>query len=163
MEALRAAADPAGEGGIQALLEAAGDEEELPTPGMGEESPDDDRPGAGDRGDEGAPDGAATRFPRPTHVRGIYLNAWTAGSRSRRGRLFDLVRRTELNTVVIDIKDATGYVSHPSQVPLAREVGATNEVRIRDLPALLGQLEEAGIYPIARIVVAKDPPFRLVR
>jgi len=159
MEALRAAGDPAAEGRVQALSEAVTDEGELPIPGIGAESLD-ERPEAGeagDRGEEGSPDDAATRFPRPTHVRGIYLNAWTAGSRSRRARLFDLVERTELNTVVIDIKDATGYVSHPSQVPLVREVGATGEVRIRDLPALLGQLEEAGIYPIARIVVAKDP------
>ncbi|MGD2120385.1 MAG: putative glycoside hydrolase, partial [Gemmatimonadota bacterium] len=42
-------------------------------------------------------------------------------------------------------------------LPLAREVGATGEIRIRDLPGLLARLQEAGIYPIARIVVAKDP------
>jgi hypothetical protein len=100
-------------------------------------------------------DGA--RFPRPEHVRGIYLNAWTSGSSVRRGRLVDLARRTEINAFVIDIKDATGYVSHASEVPLAREIGATGEIRIRDLPGLLRELEEAGIYPIARIVVAKDP------
>jgi hypothetical protein len=97
------------------------------------------------------------RFPRPEHIRGIYLNAWTAGSSARRGRLIDLVRRTELNSVVIDIKDATGYVSFASEIPLAQEVGATGEIRIRDLPGLLNELEEAGVYPIARIVVAKDP------
>lgn len=100
---------------------------------------------------------ADARFPRPRFIRGIYLNAWTAGSSGRRHRLIDLVKRTELNSVVIDIKDASGYVSHDSQVPLAREVGATGERRIRDLRALLDELEEAGVYPIARIVVAKDP------
>lgn len=99
----------------------------------------------------------SSRFPRPEHIRGIYLNAWTAGSPGRRGHLIELARRTELNAFVIDIKDATGYLSHASRVPLAREVGATNEIRIRDLQGLLNQLEEAGIYPIARIVVAKDP------
>jgi hypothetical protein len=98
-----------------------------------------------------------SRFPRPRHVRGIYLNAWTAGSRGRRARLIDMVQRTELNTVVIDIKDASGYVSHDSGVPIAREIGATGEIRIKDLPVLLDRLQEAGIYPIARIVVAKDP------
>lgn len=107
--------------------------------------------GTTDAGREGV------RFPRPDHVRGIYLNAWTAGSRPRRTRLLDLARRTEVNTFVVDIKDASGYVSHDSQVPLAREVGATGERRIRDLEGLLKELEEAGVYPIARIVVAKDP------
>lgn len=97
------------------------------------------------------------RFPRPEAVRGIYLNAWAAGSAGRSAALMELAARTELNTFVIDIKDASGYVSHPTQVPLAHEVGATEEVRIRDLPGLLERLEQAGIYPIARIVIVKDP------
>jgi len=99
----------------------------------------------------------AKEFPRPEFVRGIYLNAWTAGSTRRREALIDLARRTEVNAFVIDIKDATGFVSHDSAVPLVREVGATGEIRIRDLGGLLQRLQEAGIYPIARIVVAKDP------
>lgn len=96
-------------------------------------------------------------FPRPEFVRGIYLNAWGAGSTRRREALIALAQRTELNSFVIDIKDATGFVSHPTNVPLAIGVGATGEIRIRDLPGLLERLKEVGIYPIARIVVAKDP------
>ena len=97
------------------------------------------------------------RFPYPEHVRGIYLNAWAAGSTNRVGALLDLARRTEVNTFVIDIKDASGYVSHRSEIPLAQEIGATGEIRIRDLPGLLARLEQEGIYPIARIVIVKDP------
>jgi hypothetical protein len=104
----------------------------------------------------------APSFRRPEHVRGIYLNAWTAGSSRRRRELLALARRTEINTFVIDIKDASGYVSHASEVPLAQEVGATFDRRIRDLPGLLRVLEKEGIYPIARIVVAKDPLVPLV-
>lgn len=103
------------------------------------------------------------RFRRPDHVRGIYLNAWTAGSRSRRERLLGLARRTEVNTFVIDIKDASGFVSHETRLPLALEVGATEEIRIRDLPGLLRQLAREQVYPIARIVVAKDPILSLER
>ncbi|MEQ8330324.1 MAG: putative glycoside hydrolase [Longimicrobiales bacterium] len=101
------------------------------------------------------PEGSA--FPRPEHVRGIYLNAWAAGSTRRSAELVDLARRTEVNAFVIDIKDATGYVSHDTSVPLAREIGATGEIRIRDLPGLLDRLRAAGVYPIARIVIVKDP------
>jgi hypothetical protein len=96
-------------------------------------------------------------FPRPDRVKGVYLNAWTSGSTRRREALITLARRTEVNAFVIDIKDATGFISHPTQLPLAHEVGATGEVRIRDLAGLLERLREAGVYPIARIVVAKDP------
>ena len=96
-------------------------------------------------------------FQRPEHIRGIYLNAWASGSTRRVAALLDLAARTEVNAFVIDIRDATGYVSHRTTVPLAHEIGATEEIRIRDLPGLLSRLAEAGVYPIARIVVVKDP------
>lgn len=96
-------------------------------------------------------------FERPEHVRGVYVNAWAAGSEKRVVRLLELAERTEINAFVIDIKDATGYVSHATRVPLALEVGADQERRIPDLEGLLRRLHQAGIYPIARIVVTKDP------
>ena len=103
------------------------------------------------------------RFPRPDFVRGLYVNAWAAGSTLRMEEILSIVRETEVNSLVIDIKDATGFVSHASEVPTVREVGATGEIRIRDLPALLDRLEAEGVYPIARIVVIKDPLLSLER
>lgn len=102
-------------------------------------------------------DFADARFARPEHIRGLYLNAWASGSSRRLEELITVARETEINAFVIDIKDATGYVSHSTSVPMAHEVGATGERRIRDLGALLDRLEAEGIYPIARIVVVKDP------
>ena len=78
-------------------------------------------------------------------MRGIYLNAWAAGSSRRRGALIRLAERTEINAFVIDIKDASGFVSHTSSVPLALEIGATEDIRIRDLPGLLSRLEAEGV------------------
>lgn len=96
-------------------------------------------------------------FTRPEAIRGIYLNGWASGSRLRRENAIALAKRTEINTFVIDLKDATGYVSHPTQVMFAREVGADQEIRIRNLVGLLERLHQADIYPIARIVIVKDP------
>jgi len=96
-------------------------------------------------------------FVRPAAVKGIYLNAWAAGSATRSQALIDLAIRTEVNTFVIDLKDASGYVSYATEVMIAREAGADQEIRIRDLMGLLERLQEAGIYPIARIVMVKDP------
>ena len=103
------------------------------------------------------PASAPERFPRPRAVRGLYVNAWAAGSTGRMRSLMDMVLRTEVNSLVIDIKDASGYLSHHTEVPLAHEIGATGEIRIRDLPGLLAQLEQERIYPIARIVIVQDP------
>ncbi len=96
-------------------------------------------------------------FVRPEHVRGIYLNAWSAGSRRRLAALLALADSTEINTFVVDVKDATGYVSHRSRVPEVVAAGATGERRIGDLPGLLARLAEAQVYPVARIVIVKDP------
>ncbi len=103
------------------------------------------------------------RFPRPESVRGLYVNAWAAGSRSRMSAILDIARRTEINSFVIDIKDATGFISHRTEVELAHTIGATEEVRIGSLPALLDRLEAEGIYPIARIVIVKDPILTVYR
>ncbi len=97
------------------------------------------------------------RVPKPTAVRGLYVSGWVAGSRARMAGLLELADTTEINSFVVDIKDATGFVGHRTSVPFARDIGADREPRIGDLPGLLATLKRHGIYPIARIVVFKDP------
>ncbi|MFI5373070.1 MAG: putative glycoside hydrolase [Candidatus Rokuibacteriota bacterium] len=92
----------------------------------------------------------------PRTVKGLYLSYHGVGDRTIRGRVFDLLDRTELNAVVIDVKGDEGYVPYDSQVPLAREAGATARVRVRDFDEILARLKAKGIYLIARIVVFKD-------
>ena len=96
-------------------------------------------------------------FERPEHVRGIYLNAWASGSRRKVTNLLAMVEGTEVNAFVIDLKDATGYVSHRSSVPTVAKIGADKDRRIGNLHTLLWRMKEAGVYPIARIVIMKDP------
>jgi len=94
--------------------------------------------------------------PNPIEVKALYLTANTAGSKVRRGALVDLVNTTELNSLVIDLKDSTGRVFFDADVPLAGEIGA-KDIRIKDLAAFIQELKEQGIYTIARIVVFQDP------
>jgi hypothetical protein len=73
--------------------------------------------------------------------------------------LIDVAKRTEVNALVIDVKDDRGFVLYRSTVPLAREIGAdtTMPMSYRRVRAVLDTMRTYGIYPIARIVVAKDP------
>ncbi len=92
----------------------------------------------------------------PAVVRGLYANAWVFGS----DRFYDLVRladTTEVNALVIDVKDATGYLTYRSAVPTAQQIGANRLVRAKDARQRLEMLRARGIHPIARIVVARDP------
>ncbi|MBI3290644.1 putative glycoside hydrolase [Candidatus Falkowbacteria bacterium] len=96
------------------------------------------------------------RRPEKIEVKGIYLNGYTAGLKSRRTQLLDLVQTTELNALVIDIKDASGRIFFDTNIPLADQIGS-EQVRIPDLKPFLAELKEKGIYSIARIVVFQDP------
>ncbi len=87
----------------------------------------------------------------PKSVKGIYL---TAESASDIEPFLDLIDRTEANAVVVDVKDVTGEVMYPSDVPLANEVGATRETL--DLERLVSELEERDIYAIARVATFED-------
>jgi len=89
-------------------------------------------------------------------IRGIYATAWVSGS-SRMAELVQFVKdHPKINAIVIDVKDDTGYISYPSSVPLAQKIGSSSK-RIANLPQLVRELKDAGIYTIARIVVFKDP------
>jgi len=94
---------------------------------------------------------------RQVTVKGIYLTGYTAGNPQDLDALIKLVQSTELNTMVINVKDDDGRVTYKSSLPEVQAVrAATNQ--IRDIKGLLDQLHAAGIYVIARIVTFKDPP-----
>src|SRR5213596_1362625 len=93
--------------------------------------------------------------PSTSSIKGLYVNAWAFGSR----RLWQLVRladETEINALVIDVKDDTGCLLYPSAVPTAQQIGANQCVRAKDARARLDTLAAHGIYAIARIVVSSD-------
>ncbi len=98
--------------------------------------------------------------PTPDTLRGLYVNRWAALG-SKLDRLIDVARKTEINALVIDVKDDRGFVLYRSSVPLAREIGADTAdghwMSRSKLRAVLDTMTAHGIYPIARIVVAKDP------
>jgi hypothetical protein len=96
--------------------------------------------------------------PTPDTIRGLYVNRWAAIS-PRMWELVEIAKSTEVNALVIDVKDDRGFMLYRSSVPLAREIGAdtTNPMPLRRLRALMDTLRLHGVYPIARIVVAKDP------
>lgn len=89
----------------------------------------------------------------PESVRGIYLTSHAAGDMDIRNRLLTLVQNTEINTVVIDIKETDGVVATQvgdyARIPFQEE-------RMPGIQALLEELYEAEVYTIARIVLFKD-------
>lgn len=93
----------------------------------------------------------------PEEVKAIYLTGWSAGSSKKVQSSIDLIKRTELNAVVIDIKDYSGLVSYYMDIPLVKESGADKEIRIPNPGDMIKKFHEAGIYVIGRITVFQDP------
>ena len=89
-------------------------------------------------------------------VNGLYLSFYGIGSKELRHKATDLVDRTKLNALVIDIKGDRGMIPYPSKIALAQEIGARTVTTVRDMPAQLQELKDKGIYLIARIVTFKD-------
>ncbi|WP_028610311.1 putative glycoside hydrolase [Paenibacillus harenae] len=87
-------------------------------------------------------------------IKGIYVTAHSAGG-ARMESLLKLVDDTELNSMVIDIKDDYGYITYPTTTPELLETGESKKY-IRDIGGLITTLKQHAIYPIARIVVFKD-------
>ncbi|MEX2223313.1 MAG: putative glycoside hydrolase [Candidatus Rokuibacteriota bacterium] len=92
----------------------------------------------------------------PHPIRAAYLTYYGVADRGIRGRVLDLVERTELNAVVIDIKGDRGLIPYRTAVPAALESGAQGPVIIKDFDEQLAAWKAQGIYTIARIVAFKD-------
>ncbi len=94
------------------------------------------------------------RRPPPTQARGILMTGYTAGG-SRFDDLVEMIDRTELNAVVIDIKDERGEISWVPRSEQARIAGAGVR-KIVDPVATIRGLKRKNIYVIGRIVTNQD-------
>src|SRR3989344_2671095 len=102
----------------------------------------------------------AVHINAPESVKGIYMTACVAGTPSWRENLTKLIETTELNSVVIDIKDYSGTISIFSGHPLLEETSQKG-CRVSDMDKFISTLHERGIYVIGRITVFQDPYYAI--
>ncbi len=96
----------------------------------------------------------------PEGIKAVYLTKNSAGLEDKVGSIIELIRETELNAVVIDIKDYSGYVSYDIKNAEVEKYGAKNpakEIPIKHLNELIKRFHDEGIYLIGRITVFQDP------
>jgi hypothetical protein len=103
-------------------------------------------------GDEATMDVALERF----EARALYAPSAVFESTGGLEELLALVDATEVNALVIDVKETDGLLYYATELEEAVEVGAVREVPIFELEELLPMLRARGIYTIARMVVMKD-------
>lgn len=88
-------------------------------------------------------------------VKAIYLTGWTAGNPAKIQQIVNLSKTTELNAVVIDIKDDDGKVGYETAISEVREIGGWEKKY--DVDKAIKTLHENNIYVIGRLVCFKDP------
>ena len=87
-------------------------------------------------------------------VRALYVNRWASQSRKKMAKLVAAVDSTEINALVIDMKDEFGLNYKTTNPTFEKNAGSASKVA--NLAALLDTLKAHKILPIARMVVFKD-------
>ncbi len=98
----------------------------------------------------------------PPEIKAIYLTSWSAATPSRVVDAITLIKMTELNGIVIDVKDYSGKVMFRTSSPLIGAIGS-EEPRLGDLTQLVQRFHQAGIYVVARLAVFQDQHLVTVR
>ena len=93
--------------------------------------------------------------PEPVKVKGIYVSGPVAGI-AKMDELIDMVDQTELNAMVIDVKNDEGKVTYKMQSDQVQEL-ETSVGYIPDIKCLVDKCKKKDIYLIARIVAFRDP------
>ncbi|WKA53726.1 putative glycoside hydrolase [Planococcus shixiaomingii] len=94
-------------------------------------------------------------FEYPDAVRGIFVTAHSAGG-ERFNSLVELVDSTELNAMVIDVKEDLGHLTYVPEKGSDLAKLDIGQPLMKDPRKVLEVMEEKEIYPIARVVVFKD-------
>lgn len=108
------------------------------------------------------PKPVVTHIPTPTPVKAIYVSSWVAATPSIMNRIMNLIDSTEINAVVLDIKDATGRISFLTNDPILKATGSP-ENRIKNINEFINTLHAKNIYVIGRISTFQDPYLTKVR
>lgn len=86
-------------------------------------------------------------------VKAVYLTGTSAGIKKTLDHYIELVKATELNALVIDIKEG-GIVNYESNVPLVKENGLYKKVF--NIDSVVKTCHENGVFIIGRIVCFRD-------
>jgi len=101
--------------------------------------------------------GGATYKLKPFKLKAFYVNFYAANAKSKSfAKILKKIKSTQMNAVIIDIKDVKGNISYDTKLSEPKKIGATKITTISNLSKFIKNLKEMGIYTIARIAVFKD-------
>ena len=93
-----------------------------------------------------------THKKTPAVVKAVYMSSWVAATKNIRERLINNLAGTEINSIVIDVKDYSGAVSMDINTKTAGQLSG----RVKDLAEFVDYLHQKNYYVIGRISVFQD-------
>ncbi len=91
----------------------------------------------------------------PIKAKGIYISAYVAGTDSMMDDIIRHIDETELNTIVIDLKEDFGRIVCEMDSDLINDIGSVKQY-IPRAEELVQKLHDHGIYVIARVPAFRD-------
>jgi len=96
-------------------------------------------------------------YLQPIKVRALYLSFWNASNNSKKLKnILNIIDSTQLNSIVIDVKNEYGLTSFRTSFAQANSYGAAKQRTNKNIKKFMQELKKRKIYTIARIVTFKD-------
>ncbi len=93
----------------------------------------------------------------PEKIKALYVNFAAANPNSKSFKnILKKIETTEINAIVVDIKNVKGNISYQTNVAEANQINASKHRTIKDIHHFLAELKSREVYTIARICVFKD-------
>ena len=102
-------------------------------------------------GDEDKPNKPKEKIV-PGTQKGVYLTGYSMGIAKKREEIYKLIDETELNCIVFNAKDDSGYINYDTNIKLAIE----SKAKMFYITLMKFKEMDERIYSIARVVVFKD-------
>lgn len=97
-----------------------------------------------------------THVETPDAVKAIYMSQCVAGTKDFRAKLVKIADETEINSIMIDIKDYSGRIGFVTENPVLKDA-VSDTCRASDIVEFIDTLHKKNIYVIGRITVFQDP------
>ena len=98
----------------------------------------------------------------PATIKAVYVTGYSAGTPKYLDYLANLFKTTQINAVVVDIKDSAGNVSYDSGAPDVKKYHLYNGA-VKDIDSLVNFFHSQNIYVIGRIANFEDPVYSKAR
>lgn len=91
----------------------------------------------------------------PKPLRAVYMSSWVAGTKEARAKMLKRLEGTNINAIVLDVKDTSGKIVVKLDAPALAKYESFDS-RVPDIVDFVAELHQRGYYVIGHIAVFQD-------